>query len=817
MNRKFSNNNWIHTDSNSEHSLKSSSNIQFKNVVRKKIIAKLHQPLNNFKNPITYVKNKKSSLMFMRHLLCYNNISHFFKKKNYILNGYFTLSHLDNKNRRISMNRIIHFYSNSMLYKKSGYSRAFSRTNKLRNFVTFKKFNDYSYLSSNLKLLELSDFNVHNVFLITIIFKTYMSFLFSNLYSSNFIRYSNFYDSSNEFTIHLDKYNTSTFSNYLNLIVYKNFIVSKSFLMNFNDLYYLTGSKCSIITYKTKILNNKLNSHLITGFINSSNFKDEVSSNSMVWSSFWNTLFMSNTKNISANSLFMSVSSSDQDYFLSSKSFFADFKFGNYYINYVPFTWSLNSDNIGLLFLTLKYNSSFFNNLKWRKYSTFSNINIRYETLLNSDSSFSDFYDNNDNNDNNDTIIVTDRVFELDYLKHTLFILNKDKIPYYLKHILYRRRFFSNTKNSFSKFIAFLKNLNSRFKKTISSSAPFSEDDFQPIPRIRHKAVNKDLFFFGNSESSIAEMRLKNIDHEESFFKTFSKNNFLHSQKSNFLHSQKNTPLYFNLRKLSDFINLISTPFYLKLNLKNLSLSKNTVYTMRSTYAIINSLFIKYFSKKNLNIHNNYLNNNLIPNVSFNYSVFKKISGSYADGVFTMSSTPWHYNSIIRFMEFCSGKKVLFQFYPFLSQSIEKYYVVTYKRWMTRMTYYERKLGHKFFLEEALHLIHLTLNLHDPKVMCTWLKAIIQRISFWKTRSIFRFLKYLFSQYFNIIMNEVGSKGLKICLRGKISAAGNSRTRTILYRTGQTSHANTSLKVLNEFMTIGTFTGVMGFQIWIFY
>jgi len=66
-------------------------------------------------------------------------------------------------------------------------------------------------------------------------------------------------------------------------------------------------------------------------------------------------------------------------------------------------------------------------------------------------------------------------------------------------------------------------------------------------------------------------------------------------------------------------------------------------------------------------------------------------------------------------------------------------------------------------------------------------------------------------------MNDVGSKGLKICLRGKISAAGNSRTRTILYRVGKTSHANTSLKVLNEFMTIGTFTGVLGFQIWVFY
>jgi len=71
----------------------------------------------------------------------------------------------------------------------------------------------------------------------------------------------------------------------------------------------------------------------------------------------------------------------------------------------------------------------------------------------------------------------------------------------------------------------------------------------------------------------------------------------------------------------------------------------------------------------------------------------------------------------------------------------------------------------------------------------------------------------LFKYYFNIILNEIGAKGLKICLRGKISAAGNSRTRTILYRTGKTSHGDVSLKVLNEFTTIGTFTGVLGFQI----
>jgi len=73
---------------------------------------------------------------------------------------------------------------------------------------------------------------------------------------------------------------------------------------------------------------------------------------------------MSNTRNMSAHSLFMSISSSDQDYFLSSKSFFADYNFGNYYINYVPFQYSLIPSQTGLLFLTLKSNSSFFNNLK---------------------------------------------------------------------------------------------------------------------------------------------------------------------------------------------------------------------------------------------------------------------------------------------------------------------------------------------------------------------------------------------------------------------------------------------------------------------
>jgi len=71
--------------------------------------------------------------------------------------------------------------------------------------------------------------------------------------------------------------------------------------------------------------------------------------------------------------------------------------------------------------------------------------------------------------------------------------------------------------------------------------------------------------------------------------------------------------------------------------------------------------------------------------------------------------------------------------------------------------------------------------------------------------------------YFFFLFKELKIKGLKIKLKGKISAAGNSRKRNILYRIGKTSYSTTSLKVLYEFLIINTFTGSQGLQIWLFF
>ena len=94
---------------------------------------------------------------------------------------------------------------------------------------------------------------------------------------------------------------------------------------------------------------------------------------------------------------------------------------------------------------------------------------------------------------------------------------------------------------------------------------------------------------------------------------------------------------------------------------------------------------------------------------------------------------------------------------------------------------------------------------------------MILRINFFKTRSIFRFIKYLFHNYFKYVFEDLHIKGLKIKLKGKISAAGNSRKRTILYRIGKTSHSETNIRVLQELTTVNTFTGVMGLSVLLFY
>lgn len=208
---------------------------------------------------------------------------------------------------------------------------------------------------------------------------------------------------------------------------------------------------------------------------------------------------------------------------------------------------------------------------------------------------------------------------------------------------------------------------------------------------------------------------------------------------------------------------------------------------------------------------------NLKMSNSFRKVFKKKAFDYYSMCSFSENVIPIYHNTLIRFLEHSTGSPVVVQFYPFMYQNVTSDWAARYKYWLPRMRSYERSLGHKFFLEEALHIMHLSFSLRDSKLFSSWLKAIILRISFWRTRSIFRFLKYLMISHFSHVFKDLKVRGLKIKLKGKISVAGNSRKRSILYRVGKTSHSELNLRVDHTKTTVNTFTGVMGFQIWIFY
>ena len=311
-----------------------------------------------------------------------------------------------------------------------------------------------------------------------------------------------------------------------------------------------------------------------------------------------------------------------------------------------------------------------------------------------------------------------------------------------------------------------------------------------------------------------SKLNLLSLNCGNSFYGNFQKSEFNNSYSLSSPFLYRNNLLKFN--NLNLFLFFIQNPLLLKINKLNLNDTKGS-YFLDKLISVDSILNEKIGLSARNSINFKLSNSNLLPHKVFNYILSKKIYSTNSSQSLKTDLIPWYHHTLIRFIENCTGKKVFFQFYPFVNQEISKDFIVRYKKWMPRMSFYERRLGHKFFLEEALHILHIGFILKDPVLLSNWLKAMILRISFWKTKSIFRFLKYLLQNYYKFIFNDLGIKGLKLKLKGKISAAGNSRKRTILYRIGETSHSKIDLKVAYDSKVITTFTGAMGFQIWLFY
>ena len=271
------------------------------------------------------------------------------------------------------------------------------------------------------------------------------------------------------------------------------------------------------------------------------------------------------------------------------------------------------------------------------------------------------------------------------------------------------------------------------------------------------------------------------------------------------------------LNDLLTFNQVVSNPTYLLNYLSfplHLPRESNRFSTQKNLGLHFSEELGKQFFGNKVNIYNT---SNLIPRDHLSYHIKHKVLKLFKFHKFSKNVVMWYYTMLIRFMEFCSGKKIYIKFNPFLENYLTLSDAARCSVWSIRVRGFQKILGPKIFLDESLKIVCLSLRYKDPTFLSNWLRGMLNRMDFWKYRLLFRYLKFLLRYLFYPYFNELGFKGLKLRLKGKISVAGNARTRTLRYAIGETSYSQFNHRVVSDFSTINTFTGVLGFRIWLFF
>ena len=199
------------------------------------------------------------------------------------------------------------------------------------------------------------------------------------------------------------------------------------------------------------------------------------------------------------------------------------------------------------------------------------------------------------------------------------------------------------------------------------------------------------------------------------------------------------------------------------------------------------------------------------------YSIRRKFLRLIASSSFSADLSFWYYKTLIQFIENCSGKRTNLYFGPFIENALTFEDRARCTLWNNRVTGFQRIMGHRIFVYEALSIVAVSIRLKDPTFLANWIRGMLKRLSFWRYRLIFRYLKFLLRYIFQPNFHLFDFRGVKLSLKGKISVAGNARTRTLFMRFGDTSHSKMDNKVSYDLSLVNTFTGVLGFKLLFYY
>ena len=247
--------------------------------------------------------------------------------------------------------------------------------------------------------------------------------------------------------------------------------------------------------------------------------------------------------------------------------------------------------------------------------------------------------------------------------------------------------------------------------------------------------------------------------------------------------------MFWNLSSLSRSTNVFT---------ESLALNQSLISNSRYSFSTRTSILAK---------------SNLWPLKVFNYTIRRKVVKMVINMKYLPRTTNYFYKTLISFIEFYTGKKAYLKFNPFIENSLTYSDLARCYMWYNRVLGFQKLLGHRIFVHESLRIFHLAIRFRDPTFLANWIKAMLYRMSFWKYRILFRYIKYVFRSLFWSHFENLDFKGVRLMLRGKISVAGNARARSLFYSIGHTGHAEMNNRVLSHFTTVHSFTGVMGFRL----
>jgi hypothetical protein len=110
----------------------------------------------------------------------------------------------------------------------------------------------------------------------------------------------------------------------------------------------------------------------------------------------------------------------------------------------------------------------------------------------------------------------------------------------------------------------------------------------------------------------------------------------------------------------------------------------------------------------------NIARSNLYPIAPFNYFFKKKVLKTISYEKFNVLATPFYITSLIKFFEFCTGKKIILKINTFLNNSLTYVEKTMCLNWAQRLKVFRKMLGPRLFLAESLEIIYLSFKLRDP-------------------------------------------------------------------------------------------------------